>query len=160
MKMISKCDVSTVPVYFITSEHFYLTALEIEEEAYDHFLHPEGEYFADSGVIAKLDFILLQGDETKPVKSNNANLTFGRWKQYITNSHTYEESLGQLDQFENELEYSTFASYISEQSGSEKAGQSVESLFFLIMNDVGGGLRFGSPHDNGRYTKLCILLDP
>ena len=67
------------------------------------------------------------------LKSNNAALKFGRWKQYITNSHTYEESLGQLDQFENELEYSTFASYNSEQSGGEKRGQSIESLF-LIMN--------------------------
>ena len=42
----------------------------------------------------------------------------------------------------------------------EKGGGKLESIYFLILNDVGGGLQNGLEFDDGPQTKLCILLDP
>lgn len=158
LKVISKCDVNTVPVYLLTSKHFYLTVSDNSDEMYDHFLCTEGEYFGNSGVIVKLDYASVQSK--MPCKTEGTRLTFEYWKQYITNTQSYEESLDQIDVFESEQEYSTFSMCASSQSGHDNYDQSTNSLFFLIMNDVGGGLNGGVPFDNGRYTKLCILLDP
>ena len=158
LKVITKCDVNSVPVYLLTSNHYYMTVTDSHDEVHDHFLSPEGEFFDNCGIIAKMDFIPLQGDAS--CKTRESKLTFEFWKQYITNSQSYGESLDQLDVFENEQEHLTFAKYNANQPGPDNQEQNTQSLFFLIMNDEDGGLKSAHPYDNGHYTKLCILLDP
>ena len=46
---------------------------------YEHFLQSDGEFFGDSGVIAKMDCLPIQGNTR--VKSD-CKLTFEYWKQY------------------------------------------------------------------------------
>ena len=158
LKVITKCDVNSVPVYLLTSNHYYMTVTDSHDEVHDHFLSPEGEFFDNCGIIAKMDFIPLQGDAS--CKTRESKLTFEFWKQYITNSQSYGESLDQLDVFENEQEHLIFAKYNANQHGPDNQEQNTQSLFFLIMNDEDGGLKSAHPYDNGHYTKLCILLDP
>ena len=157
LKIITKCDVNTIPVYLLSGQQFYLTVLDNKDEVYEHFLQSDGEFFGDSGVIAKMDCLPIQGNTR--VKSD-CKLTFEYWKQYITSTHTYEESVDQLDVFESEQEHSLFARHNSNPSGQDSSNYNMQSLYFLILDDVGGGLQGGEPYDDGRYTKLCILLDP
>ena len=157
LKVISRCNVNSVPVYLLGNQHFYLTANETEEVC-EEFLSPENDYFGGySGVIVKLD--CAAAPDYLFCKTNSSKLTLEFWKQYVTKSPSYIESLDQCDMFESEHEQSIFSS-VSEQMGSEYSNQTVQSLFFLIMNDYCGGIKSGEPYDNGKNTKMCILLDP
>ena len=156
LKVISTCDVNSVPVYLLSNQHFYLTVNETEE-VHEEFLSPEGEFFGGySGIIVKLDCVSVALNQTW---KSTSKLTLEFWKQYITKSQSYLESIDQSDMFESQHEHSIFSSF-SDQSGSESSEQNVQSLHFLVMNDNSGGIKCGEPFDNGRNTKICILLDP
>ena len=157
LKVISMCDVNSVPVYLLSNQHFYLTVNETEE-VHEEFLSPEGDFFGGySGIIVKLDCVSV--DLNKTWQSTASKLTLEFWKQYITKSQSYLESIDQSDMFESQQEHSIFSSF-SGQPGSESSEQNVQSLHFLVMNDNSGGIKSGEPFDNGRNTKICILLDP
>ena len=156
LKVISRCNVNSVPVYLLGNQHFYLTVDETDE-VYEDFLCPDSEFFGGySGVIVKLDCVSVPTSVL--CKSNNSKFTLEYWKQYITKSQSYIESLDQRDIFESEHESSIFSTM--DQAGTENAGQNVHSFYFLLMNDYSGGLKSAEPYNNGRNTKVCILLDP
>ena len=108
LKVISRCNVNSVPVYLLGNQHFYLTVNETDE-VYDDFLCPDSEFFGGySGVIVKLDCVSLPTDVS--CKSKSSKFTLENWKQYITKSQSYIESLDQRDRFESEHETSVFSS--------------------------------------------------